>query len=90
MRIGTPVSITCPHPAADDQIPIKVELPGVGGNLHDHVISFGQGVVFPKAAATGRRKGWHDWELSELYNFFTNRTGFFMSSTGALGVGFVQ
>lgn len=67
------------------QIPVKVDLPGVGQNLHDHVLVFGQGVVFPRAA-----KGWHDWELSELYKFFTNRTGLFLSPAGVLGVGFVQ
>lgn len=71
------------------QIPVEVELPGVGANLHDHVLAFGQGVVFPEAFA-GKGKGWQDWELSELYKFFTNRTGFFLSPTGALGVGFVQ
>ncbi|XP_003738960.1 uncharacterized protein LOC100900525 [Galendromus occidentalis] len=71
-------------------IPVKVDLPSVGANLHDHVLSFGQAVSFKSRKNERPGKGWFDMELGELHKFFANRTGMFMSACGVLGLSFIH
>lgn len=69
---------------------MKVDLPAVGANLHDHTLTFGPAVAFKSRDDGKPGKGWFDWELGELTKFFANRTGMFMSTCSVLGLSFIQ